>query len=83
MTQDDAVRATGLSRSTISKIENAEQSILEKNVRLLAGAYGVTSPELDMLLGWRGRATIAACSWRTPTSPPISRGTTLGLTSWR
>ncbi|MBB5804094.1 transcriptional regulator with XRE-family HTH domain [Saccharothrix ecbatanensis] len=50
MTQDDAVRATGLSRSTISKIENAEQSILEKNVRLLAGAYGVTSPELDMLL---------------------------------
>lgn len=50
MTQDDAVRATGLSRSTISKIENAEQAILEKNVRLLAGAYGVASPELDMLL---------------------------------
>jgi transcriptional regulator with XRE-family HTH domain len=50
MTQDDAVRLTGLSRSTISKIENAEQAILEKNVRLLAGAYGVTSPELDMLL---------------------------------
>ncbi|MBP2334093.1 transcriptional regulator with XRE-family HTH domain [Saccharothrix coeruleofusca] len=50
MTQDDVVRATGLSRSTISKIENAEQAILEKNVRLLAGAYGVASPELDMLL---------------------------------
>ncbi|MGM1064026.1 helix-turn-helix domain-containing protein [Saccharothrix sp. Mg75] len=50
MTQDDAVRATGLSRSTISKIENAEQAILEKNVRLLATAYGVGSPELDVLL---------------------------------
>lgn len=50
MNQDDAVAATGLSRSTISKIENAEQSILAKNVRLLAQAYGVNAPELDMLL---------------------------------
>lgn len=50
MTQDDTVRSTGLSRSTISKIENAEQAILEKNVRLLATAYGVASPELDVLL---------------------------------
>ncbi|MBB5956507.1 transcriptional regulator with XRE-family HTH domain [Saccharothrix tamanrassetensis] len=50
MTQDDAVKETGLSRSTISQIENAERAILEKNVRLLASAYGVQSPELDMLL---------------------------------
>lgn len=50
MNQDDAVAATGLSRSTISKIENAEQTIMVKNVRLLAHAYGVNAPELDMLL---------------------------------
>jgi transcriptional regulator with XRE-family HTH domain len=50
MNQDDAVAATGLSRSTISKIENAEQTILAKNVRLMAQAYGVGAPELDMLL---------------------------------
>jgi transcriptional regulator with XRE-family HTH domain len=50
MSQDDAVAATGLSRSTISKIENAEQAILAKNVRLMAMTYGVGAPELDMLL---------------------------------
>jgi transcriptional regulator with XRE-family HTH domain len=50
MSQDDAVAATGLSRSTISKIENAEQAILAKNVRLLTQAYGVGAPQLDMLL---------------------------------
>jgi len=50
MKQDEVVAETGLSRSTISKMENAEQDLMEKNVRLLAGAYGVTAPELDMLL---------------------------------
>lgn len=50
LTQDEVVVQTGISRSTISKIENAEQAILEKNVRLLAGTYGVASPDLDMLL---------------------------------
>lgn len=50
LNQDEVVKLSGLSRSTISKIENAEQSIREKNVRLLAHAYGVGAPELDMLL---------------------------------
>lgn len=50
MRQDAVVEVTGLSRSTISKMENAEQELMEKNVRLLAGAYGVTAPELDMLV---------------------------------
>ncbi|MCS7480002.1 helix-turn-helix transcriptional regulator [Umezawaea endophytica] len=50
MKQDEVVEHTGLSRSTISKMENAEQELMEKNVRLLAAAYGVVAPELDMLV---------------------------------
>jgi transcriptional regulator with XRE-family HTH domain len=41
---------TGLSQSTISKIENAVQPIEVKHVRLLAQCYGVNSPEVDQLL---------------------------------
>ncbi|MCS7477176.1 helix-turn-helix domain-containing protein [Umezawaea endophytica] len=41
---------TGLSQSTISKIENAAQPIEVKHVRLLAQCYGVNSPEVDQLL---------------------------------
>ncbi|MEO6089038.1 MAG: helix-turn-helix transcriptional regulator, partial [Umezawaea sp.] len=41
---------TGLSQSTISKIENTAQPIEVKHVRLLAQCYGVNSPEVDQLL---------------------------------
>jgi len=41
---------TGLSQSTISKIENAAQPIEVKHVRLLAQCYDVNSPEVDQLL---------------------------------
>ena len=41
---------TGLSQSTISKIENAAQPIDVKHVRLLTQCYGIDSPEVDQLL---------------------------------
>lgn len=41
---------TGLSQSTISKIENAAQEIEVKHVRLLAQFYDVGAPEVDQLV---------------------------------
>jgi transcriptional regulator with XRE-family HTH domain len=49
-TQAQVVEWTGLSQSTISKIENAEQQIQIKHVRLLAQCYDVEAPEIDRLL---------------------------------
>lgn len=49
-TQADAAAWTGLSQSTISKIENAAQEIEVKHVRLLAQFYDVGAPEVDQLI---------------------------------
>ncbi|GGP43473.1 helix-turn-helix domain-containing protein [Saccharothrix coeruleofusca] len=48
--QKEAAEWTGLSQSTISRVERAEYPIEIKHVRLLAMCYGVESPELDQLL---------------------------------
>lgn len=40
---------TGLSESSISRIENGKQKITRANVRLLCQCYSVGAPELDML----------------------------------
>lgn len=40
---------TGISESSISRIENGKQKITVANVRLLCQCYGVGAPELDML----------------------------------
>lgn len=49
-TQADAAAWTGLSQSTISKIENAAQEIEVKHVRLLAQFCDVGAPEVDQLV---------------------------------
>lgn len=49
-TQHDTSDWTGLSQSTISKIENATQEIEVKHVRLLAQFYDVGAPEVDRLV---------------------------------
>lgn len=49
-TQAEVAEWTGLSQSTISKIENAGQEIEVKHVRLLSQCYGIDAPELDQLL---------------------------------
>ncbi|GAB3506022.1 Scr1 family TA system antitoxin-like transcriptional regulator [Amycolatopsis cihanbeyliensis] len=49
-TMEAAAERSGLSRATISRIENAKQAILPKTVRLLCQAYGVGAPMLDHLL---------------------------------
>lgn len=41
---------TGLSESSISRIENGKQKITAANVRLLCQCYGVGAPEVDMLM---------------------------------
>jgi transcriptional regulator with XRE-family HTH domain len=41
---------TGISESSISRIENGKQKITAANVRLLCQCYGVGAPELDMLM---------------------------------
>lgn len=48
--QKEAAEWTGLSQSTISRVERAEYPIEIKHVRLLAMCYGVEAPELDQLL---------------------------------
>lgn len=48
--QDDVVALTGLARSTISNIENADVRVREATLRQLLGVYNVTAPELDMLV---------------------------------
>jgi transcriptional regulator with XRE-family HTH domain len=45
-----AAEASGLSTATISRIENAKQTILPRTVRLLCHCYGVGAPLLDHLL---------------------------------
>lgn len=49
-TQVEVASWTGLSQATISKIERAEQIISVRNVEVLAGCYGVESPNLDQLI---------------------------------
>lgn len=48
--QAQAVEWTGLSQTTISRIENAKTAIEVKHVRLLAMCYGVEAPEIDLLI---------------------------------
>lgn len=45
-----AAETSGLSTATISRIENAKQTILPRTVRLLCHCYGVGAPLLDHLL---------------------------------
>lgn len=48
--QVEVAEWTGLSQTTISRIENAKAAIEVKHVRLLAMCYGVQAPEIDQLL---------------------------------
>ena len=45
-----AAERSGLSTATISRIENAKQTILPRTVRLLCHSYGIGAPILDHLL---------------------------------
>lgn len=45
-----AAERSGLSTATISRIENAKQTILPRTVRLLCHSYGIGAPVLDHLL---------------------------------
>lgn len=45
-----AAARSGLSTATISRIENAKQTILPRTVRLLCHCYGIGAPLLDHLL---------------------------------
>lgn len=49
-TMESAAERSGLSRASISRIENAKQTILPRTVRLLCQAYGIGAPMLDHLL---------------------------------
>ncbi|MFL6145545.1 MAG: helix-turn-helix domain-containing protein [Labedaea sp.] len=49
-TMESAAERSGLSRATISRIENAKQTILPRTVRLLCQTYGVGAPLLDHLV---------------------------------
>lgn len=50
MDQAEVAQWTGLSQTTISRIENAKAAIEVKHVRLLAMCYDVQAPEIDQLL---------------------------------
>jgi transcriptional regulator with XRE-family HTH domain len=45
----EVAQFTGISESSISRIENGKQKITAANVRLLCQCYGVGAPEVDML----------------------------------
>lgn len=49
-TMEAAAERSGLSRATVSRIENAKQTILPRTVRLLCQTYGIGAPMLDHLL---------------------------------
>ncbi|MCP2256323.1 Helix-turn-helix domain-containing protein [Streptoalloteichus tenebrarius] len=49
-TLEQAAALTGLSRASISRIENGKQTILPRTVRLLCQAYGVGAPMQDHLV---------------------------------
>jgi transcriptional regulator with XRE-family HTH domain len=49
-TMEAAATRSGLSRATISRIENAKQTILPRTVRLLCQTYGIGAPMLDHLV---------------------------------
>jgi transcriptional regulator with XRE-family HTH domain len=49
-TMESAAERSGLSRATISRSENAKQTILPRTVRLLCQTYGVGAPLLDHLV---------------------------------
>lgn len=49
-TMEAAAERSGLSRASISRIENAKQTILPRTVRLLCQTYGIGAPMLDHLL---------------------------------
>lgn len=49
-TMEAAAERSGLSRATISRIENAKQTILPRTVRLLCQTYGIGAPLLDHLV---------------------------------
>jgi transcriptional regulator with XRE-family HTH domain len=46
----EVAQFTGISDSSISRIENGKQKITAANVRLLCQCYGVGAPEVDMLM---------------------------------
>jgi transcriptional regulator with XRE-family HTH domain len=48
-TMEAAASRSGLSRATISRIENAKQTILPRTVRLLCQTYGIGAPLLEHL----------------------------------
>lgn len=49
-TMEAAAARSGLSRASISRIENAKQAILPRTVRALCQAYGIGAPTLDHLV---------------------------------
>jgi transcriptional regulator with XRE-family HTH domain len=49
-TMEAAAERSGLSSASISRIENAKQTILPRTVRLLCQTYGIGAPMLDHLL---------------------------------
>jgi transcriptional regulator with XRE-family HTH domain len=71
-TLEKAAKRTGLSTASISRIENGNQVILPRNVRVLCYAYGVGQPMLDHLLrlaeesedsGWLVEYAASVASW--------------------
>lgn len=46
----EVAQFTGISESSISRIENGKQKITAANVRLLCQCYGVGAPDVDMLM---------------------------------
>ena len=46
----EVAQFTGISESSISRIENGKQKITAANVRLLCQCYGIGAPEVDMLM---------------------------------
>lgn len=46
----EVAQFTGISESSVSRIENGKQKITPANVRLLCQCYGVGAPEVDMLM---------------------------------
>jgi transcriptional regulator with XRE-family HTH domain len=50
MTADEAARHIGISKSSLSRIENAQVSVLPPVARALLELYGVEEPDIDPLL---------------------------------
>jgi transcriptional regulator with XRE-family HTH domain len=46
----EVAQFTGISESSVSRIENGKQKITAANVRLLCQCYGIGAPEVDMLM---------------------------------